>query len=186
MSLLDTLNSFVAADHREEEHRKFIATFVRTRTRPFDRGNFDAHLTASAIVVDSSRKYVLFGFHKKLNRWLQLGGHGEPGDTDGLAVALREVHEESGLTGLRTFPGAPQPFDIDVHEIPLLGDVAAHLHLDLRYLLITSTPGDPVCDPDEHDDVRWFPWSDSLALDIDASLARCLRKAQGLVSTARE
>jgi 8-oxo-dGTP pyrophosphatase MutT (NUDIX family) len=186
MSLIDSLNAYTPADKKEETDHRFILTFIRTRARPFDRGNFDAHLTGSAIVVDGTRRHVLLGYHRKLNRWLQLGGHGEPGDTDGLQVALREACEESGLAGLHPFPSAPQPFDVDVHEIPQHADVPPHLHLDLRYVLSTRTPGDPVYDPNEHDDVRWFTWADALAMDVDASLARCLRKAQRLVNNAPE
>ncbi|MDA3039233.1 MAG: NUDIX hydrolase [Actinomycetota bacterium] len=90
------------------------------------------HLTGSALVVDSSTGNVLLLHHAKLQRWLQPGGHAD-GDGDLGAVALREAIEETGLVGLELVHPA---IDLDIHVIPARGDEPAHLHLDVRYLVL--------------------------------------------------
>ena len=80
---------------------------------------------------------MLLHHHRRLDRWLQLGGHDE-GEHDPLATALREAREESGLLDLR--PLSTAILDIDVHAIPAGRSEPAHLHHDVRYALQTSTP----------------------------------------------
>ena len=58
------------------------------------------HLTGSAWIVNAERTRTLLTHHRKLKKWLQLGGHAD-GDPDLLAVALREAREESGLAAVR-------------------------------------------------------------------------------------
>ena len=80
---------------------------------------------------------MLLHHHRRLDRWLQLGGHDE-GEHDPLQTALREAREESGLLDLTPLSAAI--LDIDVHEIPAGRSEPAHLHHDVRYALQTSTP----------------------------------------------
>lgn len=181
--LLARLRAHQAEAGDEERHRRFILEFIERHEHPFDRGIAEGHVTGSALVVDAAGERVLLGYHRKLGRWLQFGGHGEPGDEDAQAVALREALEESGLTGLTLHPEAPAPLDVDVHEIPALRTDPAHLHLDVRYLLVAptgSTPPQPR--PDEHAQVTWFSWDEALGLEgLDDSLGRLLRKARAAV-----
>ena len=95
--LIQSIRAFQPADKKEADDQKFIAAFASMRQKPFDRGNLDAHLTASAVIVNRAGTHVLLGLHRKLGRWLQLGGHGEARDTSAADVALREAREESGL-----------------------------------------------------------------------------------------
>jgi 8-oxo-dGTP pyrophosphatase MutT (NUDIX family) len=81
--------------------------------------------------VNAAGTEILLTHHKKLNRWLQLGGHAD-GDTDVLAVALREAREESGLDGIEIF--SREIFDIDIHRIPPRGKDPEHDHYDVRYV----------------------------------------------------
>ena len=85
---------------------------------PFDRAIPEGHLTGSAITVSADGSRVLLLHHRKLDRWLQPGGHGDPGETTGEEVALREALEESGIRGLALHQAAPRPLDVDVHDIP--------------------------------------------------------------------
>jgi 8-oxo-dGTP pyrophosphatase MutT (NUDIX family) len=89
------------------------------------------HFTASCWLVDTTGERVLLTHHRKLGRWLQLGGHAD-GDTDLLRVALTEAQEESGLSDLSI---TPEIFDLDVHEIPARASDPAHLHWDVRFVV---------------------------------------------------
>ena len=92
------------------------------------------HITGSAWLVDRARQRVLLTHHKKLGRWLQLGGHAD-GDEDVLAVAVREAREESSLA---VAPIDTAVFDVDVHEIPARGADPRHCHFDVRFALETT------------------------------------------------
>lgn len=99
---------------------------------PFVRERMAGHFTGSAWLVSGDGQRVLLTHHRKLDRWLQLGGHAD-GDADLAAVALREAEEESGLPGLSL--GSAAIFDLDRHWIPARGEVAGHWHYDVRYVV---------------------------------------------------
>ncbi|MFE5025171.1 NUDIX hydrolase [Streptomyces sp. NPDC056656] len=124
----------------------------------------DGHLTASALVIDPSRGRVLLTLHKKLQMWLQMGGHCEPGDLTLADAALREATEESGIPGLTLLPGGP--VRLDRHPIP--GPCTRHL--DTQYAAVA--PADAVAAiSDESLDLRWFPY-DEVAGVADDSVVR--------------
>lgn len=99
---------------------------------PFVRERLAGHFTGSAWLVSADGERVLLTHHRKLERWLQLGGHAD-GDNDLAQVALREAEEESGLGGLMV--EADAPFDLDRHWIPERGAVPGHWHYDARYVV---------------------------------------------------
>ena len=109
----------------------FLDLLAETGSAPFTRERLAGHFTGSAWLVDRSGARVLLTHHRKLGRWLQLGGHAD-GDTDLANVALKEAEEESGLGSLTLEPGI---FDLDRHWIPARGDVPAHWHYDVRYVV---------------------------------------------------
>lgn len=98
---------------------------------PYVRQRLAGHLTASAWLVDAPGQRVLLTHHRKLGMWLQLGGHAD-GDSDMVAVALREAEEESGLRGLSIVADI---FDIDRHWIPEHEGVPPHWHYDVRFVI---------------------------------------------------
>jgi 8-oxo-dGTP pyrophosphatase MutT (NUDIX family) len=177
-SLVDSLRRHLPADEEEARDRDRILAFVLRHERPFDRGIVEGHLTGSAITVSADGSRVLLLHHRKLDRWLQPGGHGDPGETTGEEVALREALEESGIRGLHLHPAAPRPLDVDVHDIPARGNEPAHEHLDLRYLVVA--PEGAVIAPDlaELHEIRWVPWDEVDALGPDHGLRRALAKAR--------
>lgn len=117
----------------------------------FERTNVKAHLTGSAWVVNHTGTHVLLTHHRKLNMWLQLGGHAD-GDINLLRVAMREAYEESGLEKLK--PVTSAIFDMDIHTIPARKNEAEHEHFDIRFALQVS--GSEIYSiSDESHDLSW-------------------------------
>jgi 8-oxo-dGTP pyrophosphatase MutT (NUDIX family) len=176
------LRRHAPADAKEAADLAEILAFVDRHTDPFDRRIPEGHLTGSAVVVSAAGDRVLLLHHRKLGRWLQPGGHAEPGERDGEPIALREACEETGIGGLALHPSAPRPLDVDVHPIPARGDEPAHRHLDLRYLVIAPSDSRPRRQAAEARALRWFTWEDVAALDLDPGLRRALRAARAFTS----
>ena len=139
---------------------------------PFVRARLDGHFTASAWLVDRARERLLMTHHRKLDRWLQLGGHAD-GDRDLAAVALKEAEEESGLVDLVVEPAL---FDLDRHWIPERGDVPGHWHYDARYV-VRATGSEDFAVSDESHALAWRPIAALLdEPGIDPSIVRMARK----------
>jgi 8-oxo-dGTP pyrophosphatase MutT (NUDIX family) len=185
-ALAEALRRHAPADEEEAQDRDLILAFVLRHERPFDRAIAEGHLTGSAITVSADGSGVLLLHHRKLDRWLQPGGHGDPGETTGEEVALREALEESGIRDLALHPVAECPLDVDVHDIPARGSEPAHEHLDLRYLVVA--PPDAVISPAlaELHEIRWVPWDEVEALSPDHGLRRALTKARAIVAPTPE
>lgn len=135
---------------------------------PFVRERLAGHFTGAAWLVDRSGARVLLTHHRKLDRWLQLGGHAD-GDRDLARVALREAEEESGLDGLSV---EPELFDLDRHWIPERGDVPGHWHYDARYVVRAGSNESYVVSDESHD----LAWREIAAIAIDAAADESLRR----------
>ncbi|HEX2898255.1 MAG TPA: NUDIX hydrolase, partial [Bacteroidia bacterium] len=121
---------------------------------------------------DLQTQSVLLIHHRKLDRWLQPGGHAD-GEADLLAVAQREVWEE---TGLKTKPLSNKIFDLDIHEIPARGQEPTHLHHDVRFLLMPEE-GASLQLNEEVMDARWVPLAEVAQLCNERSLLRMVDKS---------
>ena len=181
-ALAEALRRHAPADEEEARDREQILAFVLRHERPFDRGILEGHLTGSAITVSADGQHVLLLHHRKLDRWLQPGGHGDPGEATGEEVALREALEESGIRGLALHGAAPRPLDVDVHDIPARANEPAHEHLDLRYLVVAPEGATVAPDLAELHEIRWVPWDEVDALSPDHGLRRALAKARDVLS----
>jgi len=120
---------------RHPEHAALadeFSTLLDDPENPFLRERLAGHFTGSAWLVSTDGQRVLLTHHRKLDRWLQLGGHAD-GERDLAQVALKEAEEESGLTALVLEDG--ELFDIDKHWIPERKDVPGHWHYDARYVV---------------------------------------------------
>lgn len=159
---------------RHPEEAPEVARFVeliRTVPECFLRSAFPGHITGAAWLVSPDGADVLLTHHRKLDRWLQLGGHSD-GDPDPLSVAAREAVEESGLA---VRPLGPGLLDIDIHAIPARGDEPGHLHYDLRFAFVSTAGRDYEVSEESHD-LAWVP-IDRLHERVDeASMLRMARK----------
>jgi 8-oxo-dGTP pyrophosphatase MutT (NUDIX family) len=166
---------------RHPDERDVVSRFdalLRSRSDCFLRSCTPGHVTASAWILSPDEDAVLLGHHRKLGRWLQLGGHAD-GESDTLAVALREAEEESGLAQFELpllDEPAPLPLDLDVHTIPARGDEPAHLHYDVRWLLVAA-PAQSLRVSAESFALRWVPRTTLSSFVDDESLLRMERKA---------
>lgn len=156
--------------HESAIVQQFIA-LLEDDADPFIRERLAGHFTASAWLASNDGTRVLLTHHRKLDRWLQLGGHAD-GDRDLARAALREAREESGLDGLRV---EPRIFDLDRHWIPEHGAVPAHWHYDVRYVVRASTDEAFVVSDESHA----LAWRDVSALAADASADASLRRMAG-------
>ena len=163
-----------AEDPEEETDRRDILALVRESQDPFDRSHYrPGHLTASAVVLHPREPRVALLHHRKLERWLQPGGHGDAGEADPFVVARREVLEELGLEATPCDP--ERLLDVDVHEIPARGSEPAHRHFDLRIAVRATTD---VLAPSEGESgrVRWAGIEELSGLGVDHGLRRAITK----------
>jgi 8-oxo-dGTP pyrophosphatase MutT (NUDIX family) len=167
--LREIVTGHVTASPREASARdRFLAELDRL-SDPCNEHADPIHATASAIVV--GRRGTVLHLHKRLGRWMQPGGHIDPGETPPDA-ARREATEELGLAVSHPTDG-PRLINIDVHEAAL-----GHTHLDLRYLL-RGEDADPRPPAGESPEARWYDWDAAAALADDA-LAHALVLARAV------
>jgi 8-oxo-dGTP pyrophosphatase MutT (NUDIX family) len=146
--------------------------FARAHADCCERTLLSGHFTGSAWLVSADGARVLLTHHRKLNRWLQLGGHAD-GDGDLAAVALREAEEESGLSRLRLEGGI---FDLDRHAIPGRGREPEHWHHDVRFV-VRATDDEQFVANEESNELAWRMVADVAAdATVDASVQRMAGK----------
>ena len=165
----------------EEPFRQKMIELIDSGADCFRRTCFPAHFTGSALVVSADGSKALLHHHRKLDRWLQFGGHCD-GDENVLRVAQREALEESGILGL--IVASSRPFDLDIHEIPAHGEEPAHFHYDVRWMLIASETAEFAVSDESHE-LRWFTPDEMLALPLEAGLQRLANKWKALLARRR-
>ncbi len=169
--LIDLLESHAPFDAIEAGHLEQTLAFVRRTSACASRATPEGHATASAWLLSPDLRATLLTHHRKLDRWLQPGGHIED-DVTIQRAALREAREESGIGRLALV--SEGLFDIDVHLIPARKSEPAHYHYDFRFLIRAgdrdfSVSGESV-------DLAWVPLVDLLAVETDESIVRMARK----------
>jgi 8-oxo-dGTP pyrophosphatase MutT (NUDIX family) len=171
--LTQLLQQFQAHGGDAEIAQRFL-DFSRSSPAVYERTHWPGHFTASVWLLDASETRVLLTQHRKLQRWLQLGGHAD-GDSDLCAVALKEAYEESGLQDLVILP---EIFDLDVHPIPARGADPEHAHWDVRFV-VRATGSDRYRVSAESLDLAWVAVRDiasNSAGSFDASLVRMAQR----------
>jgi 8-oxo-dGTP pyrophosphatase MutT (NUDIX family) len=177
--ILSALDLFKRQD--EEPHRQRMIELLDSRADCFRRDAFPAHFTGSALVVSADGALCLLHHHRKLDRWLQFGGHCD-GEQDVLSVAQREAFEESGIGGL--IVASRRPFDLDIHDIPAIGDEPPHFHYDIRYVLIAPEHA-AFRTSAESNEMRWFSTDEVKRLELDGGLRRMVEKWKSLLARRR-
>lgn len=150
---------------------KFIR-FISDFDDCFERTQIYGHITGSALVTDKDMKKVLLTHHKKLNKWLQLGGHAD-GNPNVIEVSKREVIEESGINDI-SIP-YENIFDIDVHVIPARKEEPEHYHFDIRYLFLTNSNEHYIVSGESHD-LKWIPIDHVKDYTTDKNITRMIEK----------
>lgn len=165
-----------------------VRALAESRRDCFERTCLPGHLTGSAWITSPDRSVCLLTHHRKLGKWLQLGGHAD-GEHRVEEVALAEAREESGLAEFVLprwrgggLDGQLVPLDVDVHVIPERrrsdGRVeVAHEHHDLRFLLLTD-PTEPLVISEESHDLAWVPVEDLERYTDEESVLRLRERAR--------
>lgn len=171
--LAGLLSAHRPADAVEAGHRERMIALAGIAGDPFSRKHFSpGHFTASAFILSPDRQSLLLIHHSKLHRWLQPGGHVEPGDADIVAAARREIVEEVGMTA--PVLAGEGIFDVDIHPIPARKDEPDHEHFDVRFLFhaanVDATAGS------DASACRWVPIREITAELTDDSVMRAMAK----------
>ena len=161
-----------ANNDMEAAVRQGFLGFLAARPDAMWRSCAPGHLTASALVIEPSRRLVLLTLHPRAGMWVQLGGHCEPGDNTLLDVAVREAREESGIGSLSFDPA---PLGLDVHPITCSLGVPTR-HFDVRFLAVAIAGSEPVRS-EESLDLQWFSW-DALPEGTSPELPRLVEVAR--------
>ena len=161
--LISKIKKYQPFNEQEEMDKALILNWIETQENAFSRENAVAHMTASAWVVNKERSKVLMVYHNIYNSWSWLGGHAD-GETDLLAVAVREVKEEAGITNVR--PVSDEIFSLE--SLTVDGHVkkgryvSSHLHLNVTYLLEADSEEAVSVKADENSGVAWFTPGEAL------------------------
>lgn len=182
MKILNALTQYDTIFTSEKPFIQEIIDFITDTPDCFERSHLAGHITGSAWLLNADGSKVLLTHHKKLNRWLQLGGHSD-GESSTWAVALREATEESGIDNLQFV--MPDIFDVDVHTIPenAQKNEPAHKHYDIRFLL--KAPTESFVISDESNALKWFTFDELSAIarrkEIAPSMERMMIKWKSLI-----
>ena len=161
--LMESIRTYQPFNEQEEMDKSLILNWIETQDDAFSRDNTVAHMTASAWVVNKDRSRVLMVYHNIYDSWSWLGGHAD-GETDLLAVAIREVKEEAGISGVR--PVSEKIFSLE--SLTVDGHVkrgkyvSSHLHLNVTYLLEADSEEQVFVKEDENSGVSWFTPEEAL------------------------
>ncbi len=150
--LLQTLYSYQTTFREERGFITRFINFINNFQNCFERSLTLGHITGSAWITDHHGKSALLVHHKKLNRWLQPGGHAD-GEENIIEVATKEASEETGLQSLTL--NSKQIFDIDIHTIPAHKDVLAHEHYDIRFHFVAD-PTEKYTVSHESNNLAWI------------------------------
>jgi S-adenosylhomocysteine hydrolase/8-oxo-dGTP pyrophosphatase MutT (NUDIX family) len=186
--ILEIVDSYKNIYTEESNELNQVIDFVKNSTNPqiTDRRNYIGHLTASCLIIDSTRSEILLLEHIVLEKWLQPGGHFQTGDKTLIETALREAEEETGinkkdLLHISVHQSSTVPLDIDSHPIPEneSKNEEAHFHHDFRYLFLYTGHEDIRLNPDESVGYKWVKFTE---LSEKVSFVKLVEKIRHFLS----
>lgn len=174
----ELLASYQPTGEREQRDVERVRELASTTADPWLRST-PLHLTASALVVHPETGRILLRWHQRQQAWLQVGGHGDPGETDPLAIAVRESAEETGLADLSPWPDASLRHVVIV-QVPAGRGEPAHEHADLRFALATRTP-EAIRAESADAPLRWLTMAEAAELTSEDNLRETLARLATLL-----
>ena len=156
-----------------------VRALLETTGDPYRR-NLPLHITASALIVHPSSRRILLRWHQRQQAWLQVGGHGDPGETDPFAIAAREAEEETGLTDLVPWPDAAIR-QVAIVRVPPGKGEPAHEHADVRFFMATEHP--QAIRPENPDaPLRWLTLTEARDTTSEPNLREALTRLRPLLA----
>jgi 8-oxo-dGTP pyrophosphatase MutT (NUDIX family) len=149
---------------------------------PYQR-DLPLHVTASALIAHPPTGRVLLRWHQRQQAWLQVGGHGDPGETDPLAIVAREAEEETGLADLVPWP------DGEIRHVAVVGvppgkGEPAHEHADIRFFMATQAP-DTIRPESPNAQLRWLTLAGARDTTSEPNLRETLARLESLLRLDR-
>jgi 8-oxo-dGTP pyrophosphatase MutT (NUDIX family) len=176
--LLALLGRYRPQGETEAADTERVRALVAAAPDPWLRSE-PLHVTGSAVIVHPVTRRVLLRWHRRQQAWLQVGGHGDPGENDPLEVALREAGEETGLTDLQPWPDA-QLRHVAIVNVPASAREPAHQHADLRFVLATADP-DAVRPEAPDAPLRWLSPDEAYGLTSEPNFRETLSRVGHLL-----
>jgi 8-oxo-dGTP pyrophosphatase MutT (NUDIX family) len=158
---------------------KRVRALADTAADPWRR-DIPLHVTASALIVHPPTARVLLRWHERQQAWLQVGGHGDPGESDPLAITIREAEEETGLADLAPWPDA-QIRHVVIVGVPPGKSEPAHEHADIRFIMATQAP-DTARAENENAPLRWLSLAAAYEATSEPNLRETLYRAERLLA----
>jgi 8-oxo-dGTP pyrophosphatase MutT (NUDIX family) len=176
VELIDSLRQYASGYKEELNFRDAFLNLLQHKDA-YQRWHMPGHITCSAWILNENHNKVLLIHHKKLNRWLQPGGHAD-GDENIFNVAIKEAQEETGVQEFKLLQETI--FDLDIHPIPERADMPAHDHYDIR-LLFSANEKDALLLNEEVNQIAWFSFDEVVETcgrkaNIERMLEKCLKK----------
>ena len=171
--LLGKLHAYLPESPEEIISKERFIDFVKAHRDCFERDCKPGHMTASAWIVNFDNNQFLLTLHKKLRKWVQLGGHSD-GDPNSLNVAIREAQEESGIQNFHIVSHAI--FDLGIHYF-----AHEHTHYDICFLLQVADSNKSISISEESLDLQWFS---KLPSTFEPNLYRMFKKWKSLQETS--
>jgi 8-oxo-dGTP pyrophosphatase MutT (NUDIX family) len=182
-NLREKLERYNPAVETEKANKVKMLDFLNSHEYCFERSLPVGHFTGSCWLVNHDGTKFLLTLHKKIGRWLQLGGHAD-GDSNLARVALKEVHEESGLENIELLSN--EIFNIGIHLIPEYKGIPAHYHYDVRFLMKTTDKDDDIQISKESTDLKWFEEVSALPPNSGINLSRMFEKWKKIKSQTKQ
>jgi 8-oxo-dGTP pyrophosphatase MutT (NUDIX family) len=176
---MDIIKDYIAKTEQEKEFKHLmLRLYKEKREIAFSRENKEAHFTASAWILNPNTYEVLLIHHKKLNKWLQPGGHAD-GETDLEKVARKEALEETNLKNLKILSN--NIFDIDIHTIPKNDEHDKHKHYDVRFAYFCDSEEKTQINS-ESKDFKWIKIEKVESLTKEPSILRMVEKSKNILN----